>query len=272
MSDDFEFYNSDDFKKFQEHLKQNQPFYDSRKLALGQIKSMNKLTAQQMKMAKQNFNFLDEFKRKNPSIFSKNTNAYSQLAKDSPWIKEIIKDKGSLIQSSSFNVATKQNMLLATSYNQVKNLIGSSSELLTSRQRANFQRLLSQQPFKDFYTQSSHPTREQTYNGNNHSDALNDSKSASENTTSNPGDNGQKENIVREQPSNGLEDDIAEAKYHAENFSDDELTSDDMSSLDITFFWIYIKSLFDFIVQVKGYYEAIQFLVGLFNWISKLLS
>ncbi|TYA97262.1 hypothetical protein FXE12_10905 [Lactobacillus sp. SL9-6] len=185
------------------------------------------------------------------------------------WAKEM-RNKASLSSSSSFATAMQKNVRFATSYNQVKNLIGSSNELLTDSQRANFKKLLSQQPFKDFYTQPSHATGEQTYDGDNHSDTLHGSKAVGENIARNPNNDGQGKNIVSKQSSSDLEDDIAEAKYYAENIPDDKLTSDD-ASLDITLFWVYIKTIFDLTVQIKGYYEAVQFLIGIFKWIETLI-
>lgn len=213
----------------------------------------------------------------------KNANLQNKLIEDSykmvrtslnPFLKGI-----SLNQSSSFepyftkpdilNSAIKQNIKLATSYNHVSNLIGSIDKKITPIQQTNFKKLLAQQSFENFYKQFASSIERITHDSYQHGQSLNTSEIVSEHISRNPRNNSQRNNIVRKQLTENFEDIIEEAKYSAENISDNETTSVDIFS-DVTIFWVYISAIFSFISKVQGDYEAIQFLIGLFKWIGSL--
>ncbi|MGF7437922.1 hypothetical protein [Lentilactobacillus senioris] len=168
----------------------------------------------------------------------------------------------------AINKVLGKNIKLATSFNTIANLIGTPSQKLTTFQKENFKKLLSQQPFKNFYTPYPYSFGKTANDGYQHSDPLND---VDINVGRNPSNNRQRENVISKQPVDYLGDDIKEAKKFAENIPDNKITPD-IGSFDITMFWVYIKSIFAFIMDVKGEYEAIQFLIGIFNFILELFK
>ncbi|MCE6022555.1 hypothetical protein [Levilactobacillus brevis] len=245
------------------------------------------------------FNLLPEVNKEQISLFFKNRNTIlsgvDQIYKNANPQKKLLENSYKMIrasitpflrgissnQSSYFasyfpnsyilNDSIKQNIKLATSYNHIANLIGSIDKQITPDQQTNFEKLLAQQSFENFYKQISYPIERITHDSYQHGQALDSSKIISKHVRRNPSNNSQRNYVVRKQLTENFEDVIEEAKHSAENISDNETSSADIS-FDVTIFWVYISSVFSFISKVQGDYEAIQFLIGLFNWIINLLG